>query len=377
LAPNSQNDSTSFLHHLIRPARGGAGAVILVFAVLLWVASKAGFLGIPLAFILSSWFFKYAYILFDHVVRGIDEPPTLDISMMNPIDEQRPLAQLAILLILGAGVSLAAVTLPLAVAKGLAVLAVLVLPASVAILGLEGSILKAIYPVALARMILGLGTMYAAVLGLIAGVALLVGLLRLLNLWLPVQLSISMFAVLSTFSVLAGALYERRHELGLETWHSPERTAEKERQVELRQSENTVADAYGQVRVGAHSKAWAMLQAWLASQDHAPEDYRWLIDRVASWPDPRYTTRLSEEYVDRLLELKRTGEALDAVRARLRVDPAFRPKSAAATLQIAQLAAHGSGASGVARALLSDFGARFAGDPRVAPADALARHLGE
>jgi len=351
--------------------------VILVFAVLLWAASNAGFLGIPLAFILSSWFFKYAYILFDHVVRGVDEPPTLDISMMNPIDEQRPLAQLAILLVLGAGVSLAAVTLPLAIAKGLAVLAVLVLPASVAILGLEGNILKAIYPVALARMILGLGTMYAAVLGVIAAVALLVGLLRLLNLWLPVELSVSMFAVLSIFSVLAGALYERRHELGLETWHSPERTAEKERQVELRQSESAVADAYGQVRVGAHSKAWAMLQAWLGSQAHTPEDYRWLIDRVASWPDPRYATRLSEEYVDRLLELKRTGEALDAVRARLRVDPAFRPKSAAATLQIAQLAAHGSGASAVARALLSDFAQRFAGDPRVGPADALARHLGE
>jgi hypothetical protein len=215
---------------------------------------------------LGSWFFKYAYILFDHVVRGFDEPPTLDISMMNPIDEQRPLAQLAILLVVGAGVSLAAVTLSLAVAKALALLAVLVLPASVAILGLEGNILKAIYPVALARMILGLGTLYAALLSVIAGVGVVVGLLRLLNLWLPVELSIGMFAVLSIFSGLGGALYERRHELGLETWHSPERTAEKAGRAELRQSEGAVADAYGQVRVGAHSQAWAMLQAWLASR---------------------------------------------------------------------------------------------------------------
>jgi hypothetical protein len=351
--------------------------VIGVFAVLLWLASNAGLMGIPLALVLGSWFFKYAYILFDHVVRGVDEPPTLDISMMNPIDEQRPLAQLVILFSFGALISLAAVTLPLAVAGALAVLALLVLPASVAILGLESNILKAVYPVAIARMISGLGIMYAAILGIIACVVIVVGLLGKLNLWLPVQLSVTMFAVLSLFSGLGGALYERRHELGLETWHSPERTAEKERQAELKESAGVVTDAYGQVRVGAHTKAWAMLQAWLASRDHAPEDYRWLIERVAAWPDPRYATRLSEEYVDRLLQLKRTGEALDAVRERLRVDRAFRPKSAAATLQIARLAAHGSGASGVARMLLSDFSARFAGDPLVEPADALARHLGE
>jgi hypothetical protein len=186
-----------------------------------------------------------------------------------------------------------------------------------------------------------------------------------------------MFAVLSLFSMLAGALYERRHELGLETWHSPERTAERERQAELRQSETTVTEAYGQVRVGAHSNAWAMLQAWLASRSHQVEDYRWLRDRVMAWPDARYATRLTEDYVDRLLALQRSGEALDAVAQRLRVDPDFRPKSASATLTVARLAAHGGGAPSVARTLLSDFDHRFAGDPLAAAANALARHLGE
>jgi len=367
----------NLLHHLIRPARGGAAGVLVVFAILLWVAANAGFLGIPLALILLSWFFKYAYILFDHVVRGFDEPPTLDIDMVNPVNEQRPLAQLAILAVIYAGVKLASVTLPVAVAFSLAALAALLFPASVAILGLEGNILKAIYPVALARMIAGLGLMYPAILGLIVGVAVVVGLMAKLRLWLPLDLAVGMFAVLSLFSALAGALYERRHELGLETWHSPERTAEKERQAELRQSENAVTEAYGQVRIGAHSNAWAMLQAWLASRGHSVEDYRWVRDRVMAWPDSRYANRLTEEYVDRLLELKRSGEALDAVMQRLRLDKSFRPKSAAATLAVAQLAARGGGAMGVARVLLSDFTQRFAGDPLVESAKTLARHLGE
>src|SRR5260221_6541300 len=193
---------------------------------------------------------------------------------------------------------------------------------------------------------------------------------------MPVQLAVGMFAVLAIFSTLGGALYERRPELGLDTWPSPERTAEKEHQADLKQSEQVVTEAYGQVRVGAHAKAWDLLQSWLASRGHAVEDYRWVRDKVVSWPDARYADRLTQEFVDRLLTAKRDGAALDAVRDRLRVDQAFRPKSAAATLRIAQLAARGGGALGVARVLLSNFGERFAGDPLVETVSALARHLG-
>jgi len=281
--------------------------------------------------------------------------------MMNPISEQRPIAQIIILAAVAALVKMAAVTFSPVVGTVLAAVALFFFPASVAILGLEGNMLKAVYPVALVRMVAGLGIMYAAVLGIIAGVILALALIGKLALWMPVQIAVGMFAVLSIFSSLGGALYERRHELGLDTWHSPERTAEKERQADLKQSEHLVTEAYGQVRVGSHAKAWDLLQSWLASRGHAVEDYRWVRDKVVSWPDPRYADRLTQEYVDRLLAAKRDGEALDAVRERLRADKAFRPKSAAATLRIAQLAASGGGAAGVARVLLSDFGERFAG----------------
>src|SRR6267142_512325 len=100
-----------FFSHLLRPARGGAAGVVVVFAVLLSIAAKAGLPGIPLALILISWLFKYAYVLFDHVVRGVDEPPALDITMMNPVSEQRPIAQIIILAAVAALVKMAAVTI--------------------------------------------------------------------------------------------------------------------------------------------------------------------------------------------------------------------------------------------------------------------------
>jgi hypothetical protein len=367
--------SAKIIQHLIRPIRGGAAGVLIVFPLLLYIAAIGGLMGIPLAVIGTSWFFKYAYVLFDHTVHGFDEPPTLDIQMLNPLDEQRPLAQVVILGLIYVAVKFAQHTMGSTVAIIAAVLAALFLPASVAILGLERNILKAAYPVAWVRMVLGLGPLYALVLSIIAAYSLLIALLARWELWLPVQIAILMFCILSVFSVLGGALYERRHELGLETWASPERTEELERKRELRQSENEVTEAYGHMRAGSHTQAWQRLQTWLTARSHAPEDYRWLCGHVASWGDPRYLTRLTEDYVDRLLQLKRNGEALDVVARRLADDPSFRPKSAAATLQIARLAVVGGGTPRVARALLADFSTRFAGDPSVAAAAALARHL--
>lgn len=366
----------NLFRHFARPARGGAAAVVIVFAILLVIAARASFIGIPLALLVTSWFFKYAYILFDHTVRGFDEPPTLDIQMMNPIDEQRPLAQVLILALLFFAVMFAKSHIGSVAAIGLAALCLFFLPASVAILGLESNILKAANPVYWFNLVRGLGMLYGTVLLCVFGLFLVLFLLSKLDLWLPIQLSLDMFGILSVFSLLGGALYERRHELNLETWVSPERTAELNAEEERRGHDKIVLDAYGLMRAGSHIKAWQLLEDWLKSRGNSPEDYAWLCERTASWDDPRYVTRFTEEYVERLLALKRTGEALDAVARRLDRDPNFRPKSAADTFSIAQLAARGGGMSKVARTLLSDFPARFADHPRVPEAIALFQHLG-
>jgi hypothetical protein len=364
------------LHHLIRPARGGAAAVVVVFAFLLFMAAKAGLIGVPLALLVTSWFFKYAYILLDHTVRGFDEPPALDIQMMNPVDEQRPLGQVVILGLLGYAVYLTYEHFGTPAAVGLGIVCLFFLPASVAILGLESNLLKAANPVYWFSLVRGLGFLYGAVLLVILAYGLALKLLWVFDLWLPVEVVLGMFAVLSVFSFLGGALYERRHELNLETWVSPERTAALEEKQTQRESDKRVHEAYGLMRAGSHIKSFQVLEDWVKNRGNDPGDYRWLCERTASWGDPRYVTRLTEELIARLLVLKRTGEALDVASQRLQLDSNFRPKSAADTWAIAQLAARGGGASRLARILLSDFAARFAGDPRLGEAQALKDHLG-
>jgi hypothetical protein len=348
--------------------------VVVVFALGLTLAVKGALLGVPLGVLLLSWFFKYAYVVFDHSQRGFEEPPALDIRMMNPIDEQRPLAQLLILGLLFAIVKLAQVQLNAPVAYALAAVFLLLLPASVAVLGLESNVLKAVSPVALARMVAGLGPWYFIVLGVIGAYVVLFWLIWRLALWMPVGLALGLFAVLSTFSILGGALYERRDHLGLEAWHAPEKTAERLNRVVQRETDRRIDGAYEQARLGAHAKAWQILQDWLAERGNQPADYHWLSERVAAW-DERYAARMAEEYVDRLLLLHRNGEALDLVGRCLRINPGFRPKTAASTLEVARIAAQG-GAPAIARTLLADFAERYAGSAYVAAAADLARQVG-
>jgi hypothetical protein len=128
----------------------------------LTIADHAGLFGIPLAFILISWLFKYAYILFDYLAWEIDEPPALDIHMLNPADEQRPLAQPTILGLIYGTVKLADVQLGSALAVSLAAAAALLFPASVAVLGLERNVFKALYPPVPAHMVRGCSAVAAA-----------------------------------------------------------------------------------------------------------------------------------------------------------------------------------------------------------------------
>ena len=370
MSPTHRN----LLRHLFRPVRGGAAMLVIVFAFLISI-SLMSIAGLPMLLILSSWFFKYAYVLFDHTAHGFDEPPVLDISMVNPLSEQRPLAQLAILLVLGSIITFANVYAGPILAAILTCAVLFFLPASIAILGLESNPFKAMYPVAWVKMMHGLGPMYPLILAVIAAEIVLLAVLRQVGIWGVVLTAVDMFAVLSIFSVLGGALYERRHEMGLDTFTSPEQDAERERKQELRENEKMVTEAYGLMRADAHIKSWELMQNWVAARGNEPHDLGWLCERVSVWNDPRYLVRMSEEHIARLVALKKNSEALAVLSNRLSADPNFRPKSAADTLTLAQFAARGGGAPRLARTLLSDFSTRFPGDPRAGIADALAQQL--
>lgn len=306
------------LRHALRPARPTALLLIATLTLLLSIASYAGLLGLPLAIIALSWLFKYAYVLLDLSSEGIDEPPVLSVEMVNPI-EQRPLMQLAIC---AAGFALASWIggVP-GYAVGAAFLTLL--PATAAVLGVTGSAIEALNPVTLARVIRGLGGTYLVlVAATIAFAAASYGLAQL-PLWSAVKSAADQWLLLSLFSLMGGAIYERREALGHEPQVSPERTAEREERVRARQRERMLDEAYVPARIHEPSRVVEPLRRWFDEADSAflDTDARAFLARAADWNDLRAYALVAQLVIARLIAARRFATALELLERARRTAP--------------------------------------------------------
>ena len=369
---------SSLLTHLRRPLSPAPLLLIAAFAILLTLATRASLLGLPLALIVLSWFLKYAFVVLDTAARGFGDPPVLSLEMVNPLDEQRPLGQL---LIIGTFYGATAALKPFVgadVVSALRALALVLLPACIAVLGSSGSIVTALNPRVLIGTIRRLGWDYLVIwlAILVLAFAAYFASTRLANtlLGLPLGIACLMFGWLAVFSIIGGALYERRHELGIDTWRSPERDHARQQAEQNKQHDRFVDELYGHWRGGAYKEALQAAQNRLAANHHTLNEYEWLCATLLRWPDRRLASRLAQDYVTLLLGAKRYSETLRVARRHIEADPEFRPATGAETIRLANLARDG-GDRGLARALLVDFERHYPGDGATAIAAELNRAL--
>ncbi len=303
----------SVLRGAARAFSGPPLALTAVTTLLVAIGVAAGLLGVPLLLIGASWTWTYAFLLVEATAHGLPLP-VLAIENANPWHEPRPLLQLALL---GATASLGwwlGQRFGAGAATGVGVASLLAFPASLALLAVEGDALRAVWPPALVRVAVGLGTRYLSILGLGACYAML---LVVLAHRLPAMalLIVAQLLVYSLAAALGAALYARRHELGLEAWRTPERDAERDARTTDRARAAFAEELYGLMRARHPEIAWARATAWLERGGREPAAYRWLRERALSWGETRFADRLGDELVARLLALGRRGEALEEVEA--------------------------------------------------------------
>jgi len=364
---------------VLLPARPTPLILVISFALGLTLATRAGLFGIPLALLLLSWFFKYAYVVLDATLRGFDEPPVLSIEMVNPANEQRPLGQLLIIGVFYGATGAIEPFIGETVVTILRLAALALLPASVAVLGSTGSIVNAVNPVVLLGMIRRLGASYLIIVAAIAAPAALSWAIATESidgsaLGLPLTLALVMFTCLAAFSVIGGVLYEQRDELGLDAWKSPERDQARHNRETGRQHERLIDELYGHWRGGARTEALQAAQKWLGSRGNELDEYDWLCDRLLAWPDRRLAHRLAQDYIARLLDAKRAGDALNVARRHLDTDPDFRPARASELIRLVTVA-RDAGDRTLARRLIADFESHYANDPATVIAQQLQREL--
>ena len=288
-----------YMRYLAAPARGVPLTLVFVFALGLALATKVGLLGLPLALMLTSWTFKYAFVSFDAVSRGFDQLPVLSVDMINPANEQRPLGMLLIALVFYGATAALAPRVGETITTILRGCALALLPASLVTLGITSRLIDAINPGLLVQFIRRLGVDYLVLIGLVLGVGAMIDALSSLNLWLTAQIAILLYAILALFCLMGGIVYQRRASLGLDAWHSPERTAARDAREDARRLDRDMDELYGHWRGGAYDEAWQSLLAKLQARDHDFEAYRRFHARLSLWPDARLADRLAREFVER------------------------------------------------------------------------------
>lgn len=335
------------IRYLLLPWRPAPLILVGTFTLALGLCIRARWVGILPAILLVSWFFKYCYVLLDAAVAGDEEPPVLAIEMLNPIDEQRPLAQA---ILIGAGWALASWLGARLGRPALLVSAVLMLaalPASIAVLAMSGNPFRAAYPVALTALARGMGRDYGWLL--LAALACGIGLYGLAQTEAPLGLVVASgeLALLTLFALIGGAVHENRFALGVPTRTRAERLAEREQREHAAERSRMLDRSFAHVRIGRIGDAWAEIERWTlehcrdgpAHHAQSNEEYAALIESASRWEDPRVADRLVSDHLSRLLAQRETGRALDVLERRLASNPRFRPKSILHATRLRELAA--------------------------------------
>jgi hypothetical protein len=357
------------------PLRGGALGVIVVFALLFALALRGGIMGLPLGLIVLSWFFKYAFVLLDHVVDGGDDPPALAIEMMNPVSEQRSLVLLLIVVGIFFASNAASFWFGPVLGTLLGLVLVFILPAIVGVQGVTGSLLQSLDLHRCIRLIARLGRYYVMIVAC-AAVLLACAVIVAKTPAIPVVLrfAFDMYACLAVFAVIGGVLFERRLDIGLDAAYSPEREEGKVAADTDREHQHLLDRIYAEWRGGSHITACQTINELLQASASPADELEWLYAKTASWPDARLPNQLAQAWLPHLLAEKRHGRVLEVLRERLAADPGFRPATSTEVLRCVRLARDG-GERRVARLLLEGFEQRFPGDALHGVATDLAREL--
>jgi hypothetical protein len=315
--------------------------LVVTFSFGQLLAIKAGFTGIPLGLLLFSWFFKYCFVLFDSVVAGEDEPPVLSIEMVNPVSEQRPLVLAA--LVVGE------VLLVMDLQKGagplvglVAVIALVgILPAHIGVLGFTRNVAKAVWPPALFTLIRTLGRNYVLLNVVMLSSAGIVYWMAIHGTALLPALMAAQLLFLLAFALVAGAMFEHRLELGIDSRTRQERLAERAAREHQVERARMLDIAYSAFRVRKPLEGWQEIEAWLrvhGQGDSQLAEYRAVLAATSEWDDVRAADKLANDFTALLLAKRATGEALVVVEQRLATNPQYQVSPPAQAVRIAELA---------------------------------------
>jgi len=337
----------------------------LVYLAMLAVASLAGFLplaGIIIFLLISFALLKYGYAVLSHTASGNLSPPKLWSDNLAG-EVNLPLRQLVVFVLMVVVVGLAGRLSPVA---GIAALLFMLfsLPASVMSMALLGSILEALNPVALARVIARIGwpylILYVFLLLLSGGSEVAAELLEpILPDWLLVitGVFITGYFTVIMFHMMGYVVYQYHEPLGYENVKEFDRAED----VPASKAPAPVDPFLNEINIlvseGKLEEAKARLKGRLnlAGTPDERERYHRLLKLSG---DKAELARHGATYLRALVELGRTGQALDVFSDCLHTDPEFHVPDGRLVYGLGSLA-HERGRYDLALRILNRFAQRY------------------
>jgi hypothetical protein len=295
-----------------------------IFGVLLAFFLSAGLLGLFASLLMQIWVFKYCYSVVERLADGAREPPVMDTEMLGPW-ETRPWIQLAWLVAGGWLAHKMGGTAGIAIGS----LMLLLLPATVAILGVGEPWWRVFDPMTLFRVVRDLGVYYV---GLVVALIVCAGLgwFATRKLWGFLGTSVGVWCVVAFFSLVGSVVFLRRKQLGFEPTQSPERTAAREEMERLKLRARMVDDVFQLVRIGKHVDATAPLARWLQATEaeHVSKDAYHVAEQALRWETPLALNPIGSTLIRHLMRYGRPDAALAVFEILRGKAPAFTMDSA-------------------------------------------------
>ncbi|MEM8982542.1 MAG: hypothetical protein AAGC71_05925 [Pseudomonadota bacterium] len=297
--------------------RGGLAA-LAIFAVLHWLASAAGLLGLFLMWVLL---FGFSRFLIDVLVaRSVDHPwPVPSAESFNPFHEWWRFG-IAVLAVFTLAVAYAfASSGPLWALLALVILAHV--PAALALSAIDADPARWFDIPSQWRFVRRVGS--SAYARLVVVWLVVVGLAGLLarGQGLLLSIAIETYAMLALVTSVGGLVYRSREALGLDHRDLPEAREQRETQARLQPRSAMLERAYSFFSRGNEQSGRAVLQELL--NDIGAEPLDWLVDELRGWEDPRALLLVAPLAIDRRLAAGDDVAALALADECARRDPVF------------------------------------------------------
>ncbi|MEM6638808.1 MAG: hypothetical protein AAF610_02810 [Pseudomonadota bacterium] len=352
------------------------GAAMQLISILINVPVAGGIVALVLSLFIALCAINYAGVVMRSAANGEREPPTMSAhEFTNMLTEDTLGTILVLLLPAGVGV-LSQLYLSAAAATLIQFIVIALVPASLSLLFVNGSVPDAFNPIQLSRIVALLGPGYIRMPLFAVLVATGVAALTLIGLPVFLSASVEAYGALAILCYWGWYLHDHADKIGLE----PRNRDMVREELDQRQENNALEDTMDEAFVAARTDATRAVQVLTAliEQDPDPKARReWVYERTRSWPNSLVSLRLSQPMIQRALELGDGARAVALTRDGIRINDQFRPAGPVVTMKVAALAA--ADEPELAVALLGDFGQRFPDHPqRVAASMAGARlALGE